>query len=288
MYGGTRAMRVPLSFRYACVAQSSALLAIRFHHNMAGDNGSSSSSRGLRSCLGCSGCSSCSGCATIFMLAVLGVGIYFGVRSCNAVDRLTAAMSGWSFVQSTVSTTLTSALGDLEPQGGFLVGWRTIDTRATMDSTTRWLWIPVGAVHIELDVTGNLAQYLIPTSGGWNAQAISEGVVVMTVPPPIVNDKVVEVQSDPAKIRVIIDNDWAEHLIPSGSDIDKAKRLLRASVIETASSKPALAEVRLEARAKTASFFTELFTRSIGRPITVIVQFSDELPAATNSTDLPK
>ncbi len=255
---------------------------------MASGDASSSSSRGLRGCLGCSGCSSCSGCATIVTLIVIGVGIYFGVRSCNVVDRFTAAISGLSLVQNTVSTTLTSALGDLEPQGGFLVGWRTIDTRVKMDSTTRWIGIPVGAVHIELDVPGNRAQYLIPANGGWDAQAISDGVIVMTLPPPIVNDKLVEVQSDPAKIRVIIDNDWAEHLISSGGDIDNAKRLLRQSVIETASSKPALAEVRIEARAKAASFFAELFTRSIGRPVTVIVQFSDELPTAASSTDSPK
>lgn len=222
------------------------------------------------------------------MLIVIGVGIYFGVRSCNVVDRFTAAISGLSLVQNTVSTTLTSALGDLEPQGGFLVGWRTIDTRVKMDSTTRWIGIPVGAVHIELDVPGNRAQYLIPANGEWDARAISDGVIVMTLPPPIVNDKLVEVQSDPAKIRVIINNDWAEHLIPSGGDIDNAKRLLRQSVIETASSKPALAEVRIEARAKAASFFAELFTRSIGRPVSVIVQFSDELPTAASSTDSPK
>ena len=155
--------------------------------------------------------------------------------------------------------------------------------------------VPVGSVHVFLDVPGNRAQYIIPSNGPndeyWNAQAISESVVMLTLPAPIVNDKVVEVQSDPGKIKVYIDNDWMEHLIPSGGDIDQAKKLLRQAVIETAQTKPALAEVRIEARQVATKFFGELFTRSLGRPVTVIVQFADEIGAQVGglgSSDFPK
>ena len=243
---------------------------------MADEYSNSNSSSAARSRSG--GCCGCSGCGTIFVLALLAAGIYFGVRSC---DKISDAIKNFSLVQTTITSTLTSALGDLQPQGGLLVGWREIDTRVKFDRET----------NIFLSVPGNRAQYIIPSIGPndehWNAQAISESIVMLTLPAPIVNDKVVEVQSDPGKIKVYIDNDWMEHLIPSGGDIDQAKKLLRQAVIETAQSKPALAEVRIEARQVAAKFFGEIFTRSLGRPVTVIVQFADEI-GARGSSDFPK
>lgn len=237
------------------------------------------------------GCCGCSGCGTFFLLALLACGIYFGVRSCDTIDKFAAAVTGIFAVQTTVSNTLTSALGDLQPQGGLLVGWRPIDTRVQVNrEKTVGVFgypIPLGSVHISLEVPGNRAQYIIPADGQWTAEAVSESVIMLTIPPPIVNDRVVEVQSDPGKIRVYIDNDWMEHFIPSGGDIDEAKRLLRQSVIETAQSKPALAEVRIEARRVAGQFFGELFTRSLGRSTTVVVRFADEMNPK-GSSDFPK
>ncbi len=265
---------------------------------MADEYSNSNSSSAARSHSG--GCCGCSGCGTIFVLLILAAGIYFGVRSC---DKISDAIKNFSFVQTTITSTLTSALGDLQPQGGLLVGWREIDTRVKFDRETTvgafGYKVPVGSVHVFLDVPGNRAQYIIPSNGPndehWDAQPISESVIMLTLPAPIVNDKVVEVQSDPGKIKVYIDNDWMEHLIPSGGDIDQAKKLLRQAVIETAQSKPALAEVRIEARQVARKFFSELFTRSLGRPVTVIVQFADEIGAqvggqvgAQGSSDFPK
>ena len=231
----------------------------------------------------------CSGVGTIFVLLILATGIFFGVRWLEKIVK------NFSLVQNTITSTLTSALGDLQPQGGLLVGWREIDTLVKFDRETTFgpfgYNIPVGSVHIVLDVPSNRAQYIIPSNGPndehWNAEAISESVIMLTLPAPIVNKEVVEVQSDPGKIKVYIDNDWMEHLIPSGGDIDQAKKLLRQAVIETAQSKPALVEVRIEARQVADKLFSELFTRSLGRPVTVIVQFADEI-GGLGSSDFPK
>ena len=230
-----------------------------------------------------------SGVGTIFVLLILATGIFFGVRWLEKIVK------NFSLVQNTITSTLTSALGDLQPQGGLLVGWREIDTLVKFDRETTFgpfgYNIPVGSVHIVLDVPSNRAQYIIPSNGPndehWNAEAISESVIMLTLPEPIVNKEVVEVQSDPGKIKVYIDNDWMEHLIPSGGDIDQAKKLLRQAVIETAQSKPALVEVRIEARQVADKLFSELFTRSLGRPVTVIVQFADEI-GGLGSSDFPK
>ena len=190
------------------------------------------------------------------------------------------AATNLTLVQSASTSTLTSALGELRAKGGLQVGWRTIDTTVEVDRTTSvgalGYTIPVGAVHIRIKVPGNRALYLIPVDPPWSIRAIDPETFMVTLPPPIVNEDVVEVQSDPRKFEVMIDNDWVEHLIPSGGDVDDAKALLRSSVIETARSKPALAEVRMEARAVAANFVRGVLAAGLGGNPRVIVEFADE------------
>ncbi len=187
-------------------------------------------------------------------------------------------------IQSTSSTTLTSALGELRAKGGLQIGWRTIDTAVEVDRTTTvdafGFSVPLGSVHIRIDVPGNRVQYVVPVDPTWTIRAVDAETFIVTIPPPIVNKDVVEVQSDPAKFRVFIDNDWAEHLIPSGGDVDSAKALVRASVIETGSSRPALAEVRMEARSVAAGFVGGVLAAGRGGNPRVIVEFSDESTAS--------
>ncbi len=215
-------------------------------------------------------------------------------RSCSSitsiVDTAVSRVTGAFGVQQTISTTLVNAIGELQPQGGLVVGWREINTHIERnnESAIRALGyaIPLGSVRITLDITGNRAQYIIPADGTWSAESVGD-LIVVTAPPPMVNDKVVEVQSDPSKVRVMIDNDWAEHLIPSGGDIDEAKRAIRASVIETASSRVALAEVRIEARRVVEKFCQALFSQSSGRDDRVLVRFTDEVSVGS-ANDSPK
>jgi len=190
-----------------------------------------------------------------------------------------------------VQQSLLTALGDLQPDGGLVVGWREVQARVLTDRTTSigafGIQVPIGSVRIELDVPGNRVQYLLPAGDGWNARALDANTVLLTVPPPVVNDRIVEVQSDPSRIRVTIDNDWMEHIIPSGGDIDKAKALIRAAVLEAGGSRPALAEARLEARNTARTFFSGLFSQSIGSEVNVIVQFADEVVGDQGSPPEP-
>lgn len=221
------------------------------------------------------------------MVALIAV-VIFAVR-CDLIgtaQRLRALVRDaltFNLMQSTVQQSLLTALGDLRPDGGLVVGWREVQARVFTDRTTSigvfGVQVPLGSVRVELDVPGNRVQYLLPEGDGWSASALDAKTILLTVPPPAVNDRVVEVQSDPSRIRVTIDNDWMEHIIPSGGDIDKAKALIRAAVIEAGGSRPALAEVRLEARNTARTFFGGLFSQTTGSDVTVIVQFSDEVPA---------
>lgn len=211
-------------------------------------------------------------------------------RALDRASQWVGDFTGMFGVTQSVSTTLQNALGELQHQGGLVVGWREINThlRRDRESAIRAFGysLPLGSVHIILEVPGNRAQYIIPANNDWTAESFGD-LIVITAPPPIVNDKVVEVQSDPSKMRLVIDNDWMEHLIPSGGDIDEAKRMIRASVVETASSGPALAEVRVEARRAVERFCSGIFGAVAGPTPRILVQFSDEVSFGPG-TDFPK
>ncbi len=226
------------------------------------------------------GCCSGPGCGCLLLVITAAVllawGISFAWRSATGW-----AATNLTLVQSASTSTLTSALGELKAKGGLQIGWRAIDTTVDVDRTTSvgafGYSVPVGTVHIRIDVPGNRALYVIPVDPAWSIRAIDKETFMVTMPAPVVNEDVVEVQSDPRKFEVMIDNDWAEHLIPSGGDVDEAKALVRASVIETARSKPALAEVRMEARAVAGNFVRGvLLSAGVGGNPRVIVEFADE------------
>jgi len=238
------------------------------------------------------GCCGCGGATALVLLIVV---VIFAVRCdlVGAAERFRALVRDaftFNLIQSTVHQSLVTALGDLRADGGLVIGWREVQARVLADRTTSigafGVQVPIGSVRVELDVSGNRVQYLLPAGDGWSARALDGKTVLLTVPPPVVNDRVVEVQSDPSRIRVTIDNDWMEHIIPSGGDIDRAKALIRAAVIEAGGSRPALAEVRLEARNTARTFFSSLFSQTVGSELDVIVQFSDEVDG--DQAPLPK
>lgn len=238
----------------------------------------------------------CCGCGGVTALLLLLVVVIVAVRCdlLGAAERFRTLVRGaftFNLMQSTVQQSLLTALGDLQPDGGLVVGWREVQARVLTDRTTSigafGIQVPIGSVRIELDVPGNRVQYLLPAGDGWNARALDANTVLLTVPPPVVNDRIIEVQSDPSRIRVTIDNDWMEHIIPSGGDIDKAKALIRAAVLEAGGSRPALAEARLEARNTARTFFSGLFSQSIGSEVNVIVQFADEVVGDQGSPPEP-
>ncbi len=165
-----------------------------------------------------------------------------------------------------------------------LVGWREIDTRIECDDPVLLqafgYSLQVGTKHIWLAVPGNRVQYIIPADGTWTAQEV-DGVVVITAPPPVVNEKIVEVQSDPSKIRTMIDNDWGGHFTGDAQAVDKLKGVIRANVLEVASSQAALAGVREMAQVTAAEFFRGVFIMAArGQPVEVRVLFADDAAGA--------
>jgi len=98
---------------------------------------------------------------------------------------------------------------------------------------------------------------------------------VVTLPPPRVDESLVEVQSDPAKRREMVDRDWLDHLVGDDSARDAALASVREAVIEAARSDSAIFEVREKARATVAEMIRGLLPSEY-RDSTIDVRWTDE------------
>jgi hypothetical protein len=181
-----------------------------------------------------------------------------------------------------------SALGELAEQPALRIATREIAVEVEVAVPTKLQWrpwvIPVGeGLDVEVGRTtatirssGNVAQYVVPLQKGEWEVRIEADEVIVTLPPPIVDRSVVEVQSDPAKIEVAVDRDWAAHLLRTDEARDAALAAIRQAVIDQASSSVAMFEVREKSRAVVAEMILALIDTK-DRPARVRVRWSDEV-----------
>ncbi|MEY2795666.1 MAG: hypothetical protein RIR10_1382 [Planctomycetota bacterium] len=188
-----------------------------------------------------------------------------------------------------------SALGKLTEAPALKVATREIAVRVDASTPTEatlraWLvpigpgWkIEVGRTKVEILAEGNRVQYVIPLEAdGRRVQADItgdferlDGEVVVTLPPPRVDETLVEVQSDPKRMKIQIDRDWADHVVGDDAARDAALAAIRAAVVREASSDIAIFEVREKARATVVEMIHALLPESVrDRPIRV--RWSDE------------
>lgn len=187
-----------------------------------------------------------------------------------------------------------SALGRLTEAPALKVATREIAVRVDASTPTEatlraWLvpigpgWkIELGRTKVEIFAEGNRVQYVIPLEKregseaelAWNLDD-PKAEVVVTLPPPRVDETLVEVQSDPTRLRVQIDRDWADHVVGDDRARDEALAAIREAVVREASSEIALFEVREKARATVVEMLRALLPERLrDRPIRI--RWSDE------------
>ncbi|MCE2884058.1 MAG: DUF4230 domain-containing protein [Planctomycetaceae bacterium] len=188
-----------------------------------------------------------------------------------------------------------SALGELTEAPALKVATREIAVRVDASTPTEatlraWLvpigpgWkVEVGRTKVELVAEGNRVQYIVPLEvDGARVEAGVEGdfgdsdvELVVTLPPPRVDESLVEVQSDPKRLRIEIDRDWADHVVGDDRARDEALAAIREAVIREASSEIAMFEVREKARATVVEMLRALLPEELrDRPIRI--RWSDE------------
>ncbi|MFZ9881486.1 MAG: hypothetical protein ACO3QC_08810 [Phycisphaerales bacterium] len=127
-----------------------------------------------------------------------------------------------------------SALGELERAPALRVATREVNVRVDAmvptEATLRpWLVpvgpglrVEVGRTQVEIVAEGNRVQYVIPLGGVEGAGSRIEKsfvgagddlTLVLTMPPPQVDETIVDIQSDPRRLKLQIDRDWVDHVV---------------------------------------------------------------------------
>lgn len=185
---------------------------------------------------------------------------------------------------------LVTALGELSEKPALRVATREIAVQVEVTAPTQRTWrpwlIPIGpGLEVTLGETtatvtspSNTVQYVVPIQRtNWRLK-VDDGVATVTLPPPVVDESVVEVQSDPAKLEIAIDRDWADHLVGDDAAKNAALAAVRKAVVAQASSPVAMFEVREKARKTVAEMLRALVDEKY-RPARIIVRWTDD-PAA--------
>ena len=187
-------------------------------------------------------------------------------------------------------TKVLQAIGELRKAPALKVADREIAVRIEHSVPREWTVRPwmvpigpgyrleVGRTTVAIDVPENRVQYIVPFDGEMQPKvaASADGkLVIVTMPPPRVDARVVEVQSDPARLRVDFDRDWLNHILPEGEVRDEALAMIRARVVETASAPSAIFEVREKARETVAEMIRALLPPRLA-DCDIVVRWSDE------------
>ncbi|MFM7261074.1 MAG: hypothetical protein ACKO3W_10765, partial [bacterium] len=152
---------------------------------------------------------------------------------------------------------------------------------------------------VRIDSEGSAVQYIIPLVGvgtdrpresmrggtddvshrataeiAWELDDADSAAVVI-LPPPQVDESLVDIKRDPEHLRVDVDRDWAAHLLRDDRARDEALAAIRTAVIREASSDIAMFEVREKARATVVEMLRSLLPEDLrDRPIRI--RWSDE------------
>ncbi len=197
------------------------------------------------------------------------------------------------------TTAFISALGELRKAPALRVATREVAVRVDASVPTEvtlraWLvpigpgWkVEAGRTKVEIVAPGNIVQYIVALDAQESAsdvqvEAIDDGdedAVLITLPAPRVDESLVEVQSDPKKLRIEVDRDWVDHVVGDDAARDEALALIRSAVVREASSSLALFEVREKSRATVAEMIRALLPEQ-ERSRDIRIRWSDEVASA--------
>ncbi|MGZ8899334.1 MAG: DUF4230 domain-containing protein, partial [Limisphaerales bacterium] len=156
------------------------------------------------------------------------------VRVAESIARATQP-------QVTVNTIIQTSLERLRKESKLVVYTADVAVMITKVSDKKVLYgkLDLGTTVVRVRAAGNKAQIIIPLSDVAESDIRfieSENKFIVTLPPPRVDESLVEVQTDPTFYEVQTDLGWARLDKFSGEFLrEEAKRELRGSVIAEAS-----------------------------------------------------
>jgi len=200
---------------------------------------------------------------SVVALAVLGLAWIFAgtvgsvVQStADAAGRLAEAFKPQVNIQTTVRAAV-----------GLKVAERELEVTVEDLEETKWLGVPLGSTATQLRSSGNLVQYIVPLEGVTPERmefigSDGRGALLVHLPSPRVDERMVYVQVDPRHVEVEIDDRWLNNVNPFvGDGAERARAAVRAAAVELASQPAFLKEIEAECAPR-----IELLLRSLLGP----------------------
>lgn len=151
-------------------------------------------------------------------------------------------------------TIVQATIGEIKKESKFVVQSTEINLTIEKSTTKTIFWdkLNLGTTVVEMQISGNKVQYILPIDSiatsnfKWDEKT---GVVVISVPKPILDEDIVEVQSNPEKIKIKKDIGWARLESNSGKFLeDEIRKSLRSRVIEEGKKQLLLEEAHRNAK----------------------------------------
>jgi hypothetical protein len=168
--------------------------------------------------------------------------------AADATGRLAEAFKP----QVNIQTTVRAAVGNLDPQLRLKVAERELEVTVEDLQETRWLGVPLGSTVTQLRSSGNLVQYVVPLDGLTPERmefigSDGRGALLVHLPAPRVDERMVYVQVDPRHVEVEVDDQWLNNVNPFvGDGSERARAAVRAAAVELASQPVYLREIEAE------------------------------------------
>ena len=203
----------------------------------------------------------------------------------QAVDSTIASITGAFRPEINVNTTVMSALGELHKSSKLVVMTASIDVSIVRESRKTILWdlLDLGTTTVSIDLPDNKVQFYIPMDGLSRDSFNYDGSKLsVTVPAPVPDEEIVEVQSDPRRIRVRTDVGWGRLRSRSGEQLrQEALTEIRSHVLAQAKAEP----LRLAAESAAATELRSILgglTAALREGVTLEIRF---VPPAGRETD---
>lgn len=206
--------------------------------------------------------------------------LYETVR--EAADRFARTAGDALKPDVTFRSSVFSSFRKLKGQGKLVVATIEVDVQVEKSSQKKlWNYLDLGETRTSMKVRNNKVQYYIPV------EAIAEDIfhydsatrtVQLRFPAPVIDQEVVDVQSNPEHYEIETDVGWARLRSYSGKQVEKeARESLRGEVLATAAHEEYLMLAQIKAEKAIRHLFREVID-SFADDVTVEILFARPAP----------
>jgi hypothetical protein len=217
---------------------------------------------------------------TVIVMKIIRVGEKVGEGAVNAPGKLAATIADAFKPKVTYNTVIHSTLQNLQHDPKLVVMTASVNVEITKESEkTLWGMVYMGKSKVRIKAYGNKVQYIVPMQGLSETNFFYDDFhkrVIVTVPPPQLDNNMVSVQSDPAMMEIETDVGWGRADKMSGDFLrDAARRDLRPAVVREGKSELLMEKARADAR-KAIQKMLQPMAESLNEHVEIWVLFSDE------------